>query len=81
MDHIAPDPDTWTMPQLGEALFQYCFPDDLRHQMRIKFNNLTQDRRKLVDFVQELRSLAHKIPNIDERQVALRLWDGADQRI
>jgi hypothetical protein len=79
MSFVAPDPTAFTVESLGKDLFNYCFPPQFRRLARQKFSNLTQGDQTLRKFIRELRTLASRLPDITDFQIALRLWDGAEQ--
>ncbi|KAF8598001.1 hypothetical protein BDV93DRAFT_451882, partial [Ceratobasidium sp. AG-I] len=77
MNIVAPNPETYDMHLLSQELFEYCFPPDIKAQLRRKFNALKQSDRGFKDFVRELRRYQRRLLDITEKQVAQRVWDGA----
>lgn len=62
---------------LFEELYEYCFPPDMIARLRRKFNSLKQTDRGIKDFVREVQRYKVRLPDIGDRQLAQRVWDGA----
>lgn len=77
MNMVAPNPEGYDMQLLSQELFEYCFPPDIKARLRKKFTQLHQTDRGFKDFVRELRRYQRRLPDITEKQVAQRVWDGA----
>ncbi|KAG9087113.1 hypothetical protein FRC07_012906 [Ceratobasidium sp. 392] len=56
------------------GLFAYCFPADLKSQLRNEFNSAKQENQKFVDYLQTLKRLQRRIPDITDRHICLKLW-------
>ena len=78
MMFIAPDIRPWTVESVGQALFNYCFPPVFRRQMRMKFNELSQGKRNVREYLRQLRSLVARLPDVNEFQLTQKYWDGAN---
>ncbi|KAG9113522.1 hypothetical protein FRC07_007771 [Ceratobasidium sp. 392] len=74
IDHIIPNLDEYTVDSLKMGLFAYCFPSDLKSQLRDEFDTAKQDNQKFVDYLQTLKRLQHRIPDITDRHICLKLW-------
>ena len=58
MAFVAPNVKEWTVESVGTGLFNYCFPPAFRRQTRIQFNELTQGKRSIREYLRQLRSIA-----------------------
>ncbi|KAF8597466.1 hypothetical protein BDV93DRAFT_452832 [Ceratobasidium sp. AG-I] len=75
MDFVAPEPESYTMDTLKVALFQYCFKPDLREQLRRDFKFARQGNMCILDYIQSLKRLQRRIPDITEQQLCIKLWE------
>ena len=78
MTFVAPDIKAWTVESVGQGLFNYCFPPAFRRQTRIKFNELTQGKQTVREYLRHLRSIAARLPDMTEFQLTQKYWDGAN---
>ena len=78
MMFVAPDIRRWTVESVGQALFNYCFPPAFRRQMQMKFNDLSQGKWSVREYLRHLRSIAARLPDITEFQLIQKYWDGAN---
>lgn len=69
MTFVAPDVKEWTVETVGQGLFNYCFPPAFRRQTRMKFNELTQGKRTVWEYLRHLRSIAARLPDMNEFQL------------
>jgi len=76
LQYVARNPDMYTVKELLGDLFDYCFPDDFIEQMRQKWDKLTQGKLRVREYTREIADLAQKFPEMSERQVVLKLWNG-----
>ena len=44
MDYVAGEEDTWTLKEMYEALFDYCFPMDFKDRLRAKLSQSVQGK-------------------------------------
>ena len=79
MMFIAPDIRQWTVESVGQALFNYCFPPVFRRQMQMKFNELSQGKHSVHEYLQHSRSIAARLPDINKFQLIQKYWDGPNQ--
>ena len=75
MMFIAPDIQPWTVKSVGQALFNYYFPPAFRRQMQMKFNELSQGKWNVREYLRQLRSLAAQLPDVNEFQLTQNYWD------
>ncbi|KAG8764640.1 hypothetical protein FRC12_007976 [Ceratobasidium sp. 428] len=75
MDFVAPDPKKHTVDSIKIGLFSYCFPPDLKAQLRQDFKYARQGNTKFIDYLRQLRRLQRRIPDITDRQICVKLWD------
>ncbi|KAG8775255.1 hypothetical protein FRC12_001589 [Ceratobasidium sp. 428] len=54
--------------------FAYCFPTDLKSQLRNEFDAAKQENQKFMDYLQTLKRLQCRIPDISNRQIYRKLW-------
>lgn len=76
---VAPQADKWTVDKIGASLFDYFFPAQLRGQFRKEFETARQGDRPFKHFVQRVKNLAARVPDITERQIIIRIWFGTHQ--
>src|SRR6266478_9732079 len=79
--HVAGRPDKWTYSNIFPAIFDYCFPKDFMKKLRVKWNNLTQGSRCVQEYVREIELISRKFPEMSERTVVLKFWDGLDSEL
>ncbi|KAG8686118.1 hypothetical protein FRC09_014329 [Ceratobasidium sp. 395] len=75
IDFVAPDPKKYTVDLIKIGLFSYCFPPDLKAQLRQDFKYARQGETKFIDYLRQLRWLQRRIPDITDRQICIKLWD------
>jgi hypothetical protein len=81
LSQVAYEPDKWTMEELLQEMFDFCFPVDYRSQQRLKLRNCRQGARRIKEFVFELQELSTMIGGVDQRELVTRLWYGCDKKI
>lgn len=74
---VAKNATRWTVEKVNEALFDAFFPANLRSQFRHEFLTATQGNMTFKEFAEHVKNLASRLPNVDERDSAIRLWHGA----
>ncbi|TFK80650.1 hypothetical protein K466DRAFT_466750, partial [Polyporus arcularius HHB13444] len=77
MCHVATRQEEWTMKDLYEALFDYCFPSDYKCRLRARLEAATQGRSRVRDFVHEIQQLAVHFPDVSNFQLIQIFWKGA----
>ena len=68
--------DEWSYETIFPAVFDYCFPKDFMKCLRIRWNNLSQGKRCVEEYVRELEQIARKFGEMNERTVVLKFWEG-----
>ena len=81
INYIATKQHLWTIARIIPALFDYCFPNDILEQLRKKWEQMTQGKRRVQDYVRELEGLARKFREVNEQQVVLMFWKGLNADI
>ncbi|KAF8756656.1 hypothetical protein RHS01_04235 [Rhizoctonia solani] len=81
MLHVAPDVTQYTLTLVFQGLFDYCFPPDSQARIRRKFNNMTQSDRGFRDFYRELCKIQRRLADINDKSIAVRMWEGAHSYI
>ncbi|KAJ3486050.1 hypothetical protein NLI96_g4519 [Meripilus lineatus] len=79
MKHVATDLKNWTMKELYDALFNYCFPLDFKEELRENLENATQGNAKIRDFVRDLETLAERFEDVTDIQIVKIFWKGMHQ--
>ncbi|CUA78236.1 Transposon Ty3-I Gag-Pol polyprotein [Rhizoctonia solani] len=77
MSHIAPESSKYTLTVLFQELFDYCFLPDIQARIRHKFSNMNQTNRGFKDFYRELKKIQRRLTDINDKAVAVRMWEGA----
>lgn len=78
MTHVATRRRDWTLRLIYEGLFDYCFPEDFKRQLRWKLMHATQGNRKVRDFVRELERLAERFPDVNHQHLVEIFWQGLE---
>ncbi|KZS95216.1 hypothetical protein SISNIDRAFT_408942, partial [Sistotremastrum niveocremeum HHB9708] len=76
-DHILGFEHQYDLESALRKLFDLCFPPDFRARQRIRFDSLYMGSFSVVQFARELQSIASLLPDITERQLALRFFFGS----
>lgn len=71
----------WSYETIFTAIFDYCFPQDAMRKLRARWHNLTQGKRRVREYVREIEVLARRLPELNERAVVLKFWDGLNSDI
>ncbi|RDX43295.1 hypothetical protein OH76DRAFT_1458450 [Lentinus brumalis] len=61
--------EEWTMKDLYEALFDYCFPSDYKRRLRARLEAATQGRSRI-------QQLAVRFPDVSDFQLVQIFWKG-----
>ncbi|KIJ33352.1 hypothetical protein M422DRAFT_264754 [Sphaerobolus stellatus SS14] len=75
--HVAPNTKLYTVKSLGKELFDYCFPSRFRQMMCERFYESTQGRRPIRDYIHHLRSLASRVPELNDFSMIQQLVKSA----
>lgn len=51
VENVAMKAEKWTFVKFFEVLFLYCFPTDTMRKLRAKWNNLTQGKKHVREYV------------------------------
>ncbi|KAG8739731.1 hypothetical protein FRC10_005228 [Ceratobasidium sp. 414] len=81
MDFVTPNLEQYTVDTIKIGMFTYCFPPDLKAKLRREFKYARQGNHKFVDYLQSLRRVQRRIPDIMDRQLCLKLWDNVQTYI
>lgn len=81
MKHVAKCQDEWTLKEIYEGTFDYCFPVDFKSKLREELTNADQNDTKVRDFVRELQTLALRFPDVTSRQLNQIFWEGLNMNI
>jgi len=81
MRHVAKSRRGWTMKQLYEGIFDYCFPPGYKSELRDKLMHYQQGNLFFADFAREVENLADKFVDITKRQRVFIIWKGASRYI
>ena len=66
MSFIAGCKDTWSIQEMFEALFDYCFPPDFKDRLRVQLSSASQGKRRIRDFVRDIEKLVSRFPDVNE---------------
>ncbi|KAJ7581639.1 hypothetical protein C8J56DRAFT_1100990 [Mycena floridula] len=81
MDHVARKQHKWNIPKVYDAMFEYCFPSDIKERLRAELVSLKQGSRNIQDFAVDIESRARRFPDMTARTLVQILWDGVPQFI
>lgn len=79
MKHIVNSRHEWTVANLYEGLFNYCFPSHFKLTLCEKFMSTVQGNLNVQDYTQELESMAIRFPDMTERKITQIFWQGLHQ--
>ncbi|KIL54821.1 hypothetical protein M378DRAFT_18522, partial [Amanita muscaria Koide BX008] len=80
MKHVVHERDRWTVRDVYDGLFDYCFPSHFKLELRQKMMSTIQGNDTTVrDYARELESMALRFPDVTEREVTLIFWRGIKQ--
>ncbi|KAG8693823.1 hypothetical protein FRC09_010274 [Ceratobasidium sp. 395] len=74
IDHVIPNLNQYTVDSIKMGQFAYCYPTDLKSQLRDEFDAAKQENQKFMDYLQTLKRLQCRIPDISNRQIYRKLW-------
>ena len=81
MNRIAGKADEWTYEEVFQAIFDHCFPKHIIREFREQWAKLTQGKREVREYTNEIEKLVRKFPEMTERTVVLKLWYGLNPEI
>jgi hypothetical protein len=81
MNRVAGRADEWTYQTVFQAIFDHCFPKHIIRQFREQWNKLTQGKREVREYTEEIEKLARRFNEMTERTVVLKFWDGLDPEL
>ena len=74
---VAQTEEKWSLDDLFQGLFNYCFPANYRIKMHAKLEKLVQSHdQSVIQYVYELEELFNLIGNISEGDRVIKLWNG-----
>ena len=76
MNHVARSKFTWTLDNVYDGLFDYCFPEDFKTMLRDRLEFATQGRAHVRDYVRDIEQLAARFSNVSEFQLVQIFWHG-----
>jgi hypothetical protein len=78
MDFVATDHRSYKMKQIYAGLFEYCFPVEIRRNMRRDLLSARQrDDEKIRNFIRRITRLSKRLGDVSARQMVQIIWDGA----
>ncbi|PIL28087.1 transcription factor [Ganoderma sinense ZZ0214-1] len=76
MDHVANSSSEWSLENVYDGLFDYCFPDDFKAMLRRRLMTAQQGSSRVRDYVREIEHLASRFRDITEFQLVQIFWQG-----
>jgi hypothetical protein len=78
MDFFATDSGSFKMQQIYSGLFEYCFPVEIRRNMRRDLLSVRQrSDEKIRNFIRRVTRLSKRLSDVSDRQMVQIVWDGA----
>ncbi|KAF7343047.1 DNA/RNA polymerase [Mycena venus] len=78
MDFVATDHGSFKMKQIYSGLFEYCFPVEIRRNMRRDLLSARQHTdEKVRNFIRRVTRLSKRLGDVSDRQIVQIVWDGA----
>ncbi|KAG8687330.1 hypothetical protein FRC09_013563, partial [Ceratobasidium sp. 395] len=76
MLNVAPAIEDWTLSQVYQGIYEYCFPADFKEIMRKKYLKKSQGESSVQDYFAELAQLRRRLNEVTDAQHVQRAWDG-----
>ena len=76
MNHVAKSKFTWTLENVYDGLFNYCFPEDFKTMLRDRLEFATQGSSRVRDYVRDIEQLAARFSDVSEFQLVQIFWRG-----
>lgn len=73
--------EQWRFDTYFAALFEYCFPKDIMRKLRMKWNVITQGKRRVRSYAREIELLSARFPEMNERTVVIKFWEGLNSEL
>ncbi|KAJ7608242.1 hypothetical protein FB45DRAFT_697256, partial [Roridomyces roridus] len=78
VDFVAMDHGSFKMKQIHAGLFEYCFPIEIRRDMRRALLSASQQAdEKVRNFIRRITRLSRRLGDVSDRQMVQIVWDGA----
>ncbi|KAJ7315175.1 hypothetical protein DFH08DRAFT_630752, partial [Mycena albidolilacea] len=78
VDFVATDHGSFKMRKIYSGLFEYCFPLEIRRNMRRDLLAARQgDDEKIRNFIRRVTRLSKRLGDVSSRQIVQIVWDGA----
>ncbi|PPQ83965.1 hypothetical protein CVT24_008287, partial [Panaeolus cyanescens] len=81
LSHASANPESWTLPDFMDALFNHCFPPTFKSTLRNELKWENQGKRKVLEFVRDITVKLDTVGIEDEATRVNYLWFGFEQRI
>ena len=76
MKYIAKKVKQWTLTDVFEGLFDYCFPKDFKSNLRRKLMTTNQGRTRVSEFIRDIELMAGRFPDVNKRGIIEIFWWG-----
>ncbi|PPQ76953.1 hypothetical protein CVT24_009215, partial [Panaeolus cyanescens] len=81
LSHASASPESWTLSDFMDALFNHCFPPTFKSTLRNELKWENQGKRKVLEFVRDITVKLDTVGIEDEATRVNYLWFGFEQRI
>ncbi|PPQ79059.1 hypothetical protein CVT24_012651 [Panaeolus cyanescens] len=81
LSHASANPESWTLPEFLDALFNHCFPPTFKSSLRNDLKWENQGKKKVLEFVRDLTVKLDTVGIDDEATRVNYLWFGLEPRI
>ncbi|KAG9001747.1 hypothetical protein FRB93_011952 [Tulasnella sp. JGI-2019a] len=79
VEFVARKIDSYKLSRFYRDLMDYCFPAHFKRIQRERFDKDEQGSRTVREYARDLRTMANRLPDINETQLRLKFWKGASQ--
>ena len=81
MKYVAGKAKRWTLTDLFEGLFDYCFPKDFKSNLRRRLMTASQGKARITEFIRDIELMAGRFPDVNRRGIIDIFWWGIHQSI
>ena len=76
MKYVARKVRQWTLTDVFEGLFDYCFPKDFKSTLRRRLMTANQGRTRVSEFIRDIELMAGRFPDVNKRSIIEIFWWG-----
>ena len=81
MKYVAGKAKRWTLTDLFEGLFDYCFPKDFKSNLHRRLMTASQGKARITEFIRDIELMAGRFSDVNRRGIIDIFWWGIHQSI